>query len=242
MAQQSAFQVHQKNLLASDASNPLLQVLGTADLSDSSVEVGVSGEASFAIGDEITLVTSSGTLTTDNLTQENASISAGATREYGIDLETVSATNSLIATITSESATEESKSLSEGFAANSALLNQSSDTIANEGINEARAAIDGAGTNGAGFGALSGGSSRFHTGSHVDVDSISVMMGVAGDANFAAGRLMLGAFGEYGRGTYETYNNASGTIVLGKGNSHYVGGGLLGAFRSGRRGLGAWLL
>ncbi|WP_162916997.1 beta strand repeat-containing protein [Cohaesibacter haloalkalitolerans] len=218
------------NLLASDTSNPLLQVLGTADLSDSSVEVGVSGEASFTIGDEITLVTSSGTLTTDNLTQENASISAGATRKYGVDLETVSATNSLVATIASESASEESKSLSEGFAASSVLLNQSSDTIANEGINEARAAADGAGTNGAGFGALSGSSSRFHTGSHIDVDSISVMMGVAGDANFEAGQLMLGAFGEYGRGDYATYNNAAGTIVLGKGNSHYIGGGFLGRF------------
>src|SRR3546814_3769134 len=60
------------------------------------------------------------------------------------------------------------------------------------------------------FGAMSGGTSRYNTGSHVDVDGTSLLLGVAKQVAMnagGAGNLTLGAFFEGGWGNYDSYND-----------------------------------
>jgi outer membrane autotransporter protein len=84
----------------------------------------------------------------------------------------------------------------------------------------------------AAFGTISGGWSRYNTGSHVDMSSLSLMTGISvgiGGADTALGFTTLGAFFEYGNGAYDTYNSFSNAAsVHGDGDMYYLGGGLLG--------------
>lgn len=80
----------------------------------------------------------------------------------------------------------------------------------------------------AGFGTLSGGSLRYDSGSHTDMESLSMLTGLSWGLDLAPGRLTLGAFFEYGNGSYDTYNSFSNAAsVHGDGNAWYMGGGLL---------------
>ena len=129
--------------------------------------------------------------------------------------------------MTSAQTTEQSKALSEGFLAGMTLVNQGSDLASGKGIvNAVQSAGSGAGFSG--FGAMSGGSLRFDTGSHVDLNSFALMAGLAKGGDVGAARLTGGAFFEYGNGSYDTYNAFSSGLVRGGGNSHYVGGGVIG--------------
>lgn len=64
--------------------------------------------------------------------------------------------------------------------------------------------------------------------------------GVAGGAELEQGHKMtLGAFLEYGRGTYDTYNSFTNyASVTGNGDTHYTGGGIFGRFDFAGTGLG----
>jgi len=76
---------------------------------------------------------------------------------------------------------------------------------------------------------MGGGTLRYDTGSHVDIDGFSIVTGLAKGANVPAGRLTVGAFFEYGYGSYDTYNSfASNPNVRGNGSNNYLGGGVLG--------------
>src|SRR3546814_15901047 len=70
------------------------------------------------------------------------------------------------------------------------------------------------------FGAMSGGTSRYNTGSHVDVDGTSLLLGVAKQVAMnagGAGNLTLGAFFEGGWGNYDSYNDFdSGEVQIGR--------------------------
>jgi outer membrane autotransporter protein len=83
------------------------------------------------------------------------------------------------------------------------------------------------------FGAVSGGSSRYDTGSHVDVDGFSLLAGLGWrlPVNPQAGSLLLGAFFEGGRGSYDSYNSFNNMAsVKGDGDTSYYGGGILGRY------------
>jgi len=76
---------------------------------------------------------------------------------------------------------------------------------------------------------MGGGTLRYDTGSHVDIDGFSLATGLAKGANVPAGRLTVGVFFEYGYGSYNTFNSfASNPNVQGNGSNNYLGGGLLG--------------
>ncbi|MDR3203807.1 MAG: hypothetical protein LBV23_03550, partial [Deltaproteobacteria bacterium] len=129
----------------------------------------------------------------------------------------------------------QTKALSEGFIAGIGLVNMGADLVAGQGMAEAVLAAHRAGADkgklrgGLGaFGALSGGRSRYNTGSHVDMNGISLMVGLSWGADLSPGRLTLGAFFEYGNGTYDTYNSfVSAASVHGNGDIRNLGGGLL---------------
>jgi len=142
--------------------------------------------------------------------------------------------NDLFAVVEGVKAAPEAKALSEGFLSGVALLNQGADLVAGKGMNNAvdsarQISKAGASTGyGLGvFGALSGGWSRYNTGSHVDVSGLSLIAGLSFGADLPPGRLTLGAFFEYGTGSYDTYNSFA-TDYHGKGNIYHLGGGVLG--------------
>jgi hypothetical protein len=132
------------------------------------------------------------------------------------------------------------KALSEGIVSGHAFLNQGTDLLADAGIaNALRAAAGESGP--AAFGAFSYGSSRYETGSHVKVRGLSLMVGGAYGASLAPGRLTIGAFFEYGSGSYDTYNDfANFASVRGDGDADYVGGGLLARFDFNNHGSGSF--
>lgn len=223
------------------AGDTVLTVTGTADLTGSSgrsstVNVGIDGSSSpLQAGDTITLI-DAGTLVTNSGLNSSASGTGmqGVTLKYNFDLTTES--NKLLATVsagTAPTVNEQSKALSEGFVSGMGAVMQGADVAAAQGMDSAVAAAKagGAGGGGApvGFGALSGGSVRHNTGSHVDMHSVSLMAGLSWGADTPSGRLTVGPFVEYGYGSYSTYNSFSNAAsVEGDGNTRYLGGGILG--------------
>jgi outer membrane autotransporter protein len=169
----------------------------------------------------------------------------GATLDYLWNLD---ATGGLYATVAQVNANPQTKALSEAALAGVALLNQTGD-LASYATKAAAAAtstapnvVDKTPPDGTkdisealddlkirAFGVLSGGSSRHNTGSHVNVSGVSLITGLALGANLPPGRLTLGAFFEYGSGSYDTYNSFSNAAsVHGNGNMYHYGGGILG--------------
>ncbi|MHC5307332.1 hypothetical protein [Bartonella sp. LJL80] len=126
-----------------------------------------------------------------------------------------------------------SNAFSAGRAASLAFLTQGSDLIAIHGGNAARAALAAADADVSHYGFVpfivtSGGSSRYKTGSHIDVKGVNTALGIASGLSFGAGhQLTLAAFYEFGRGNYDSYNAIETGSIYGDGNVNYSGGGLL---------------
>lgn len=129
----------------------------------------------------------------------------------------------------------QTKSFSEARAAALGFLNQGADLIADAGIRAAKNSVADAGNNPSQmnfvpFLVVNGSSSRYKTGSHIDVDGFNMVVGLATGFELANKHpVTLGAFFEYGRGTYNSYNSfANYASVHGDGDTHYTGGGILG--------------
>jgi outer membrane autotransporter protein len=117
----------------------------------------------------------------------------------------------------------------EGVMGQVAMINGGSDLAAGSGTGNAVVAAQGGGPSmPAAFSAFSFGSSRYKTGSHVDVKSFSLIVGASYLIASDLADVTLGVFFEYGRGSYDTHNSfANYSDVNGSGDSHYAGGGLL---------------
>ncbi len=172
----------------------------------------------------------------------------GITRAYRASLWTDS--YNLYAGVTHVGASQESKALSEGFLAGLALVNQGADLAAGNGMSEAVSASRRAareeterGYALAVFGTISGGWSRYNTGSHIDMSSVSIMTGLSvgiGGVDAASDLLTIGGFFEYGNGSYDTYNSFSqAASVSADGNAYYIGGGILGRMEFAEGGTGS---
>ena len=218
---------------------PLLRVTGDADVSGSACNVGLAGGTSLASGSTLTLleVDPDKTLTANNLQRGNGIVQIGSTVAHDITADvnldpTTRRLNAVTAQVSPGRATDQSKALSEGFLGGLALNLQGADLVAGRGMDSAVRASSGtddAERHGfAGFGALSGGSLRYNTGSHLDMNSLSLLTGLAWGIELAPGHLTLGAFFEYGNGSYDTHNSfTNAASVDGDGNAYYLGGGIL---------------
>ncbi|WP_310600856.1 hypothetical protein [Desulfobulbus sp.] len=212
---------------------PVLNVTGTAALGDgngrsSSVTASTYGNtAPLRPGDQVTLINASaGTLDTAGFTQTQAQGQHSATLNYLWDLGT--ANNMLTATVASVQARPQAKVLAEGFLSGLALVNQGADLAAGQGMRDAVLSSQET-ENGIGiFGALSGGWSEYDTGSHIEMSSISLLTGLSRGVDLIPGRLTVGAFFEYGSGSYDTYNAFSGIDYNGDGDVDHLGGGIIG--------------
>ncbi|MDR1398191.1 MAG: autotransporter-associated beta strand repeat-containing protein [Desulfarculales bacterium] len=183
----------------------------------------------------------------------------GITLRYEFEILADAAGGRLLARVSSApSVNPQIKALSEGFSSGLSLVTQGADLIAGPGmleaVNSARRTEEGGARESGGaqendgsqedggaragvspgyglgtFGTLSGGSLRYNTGSHVDLQSMSMLAGLSWGHNFTPGYLTLGTFFEYGSGSYDTYNSFSNAAsVHGEGNIYHMGGGLLG--------------
>lgn len=121
-----------------------------------------------------------------------------------------------------------SKAFIEGRASAAASTNQGADMLSDNGIAAARASAGASNPSGL-FVSSGGGSSRYKTGSHVDVRDMGLALGAAKSiALQGQSRLLLGAFVELGTGRYDSYNHfADAGVVRGKGDSTHTGAGLM---------------
>ena len=201
--------------------------------------MGLSGGTSLAAGSTLTLleVGAGKMLTANNLRKGGGIVQIGSTVAHDITTDvaldpTTGRLNAVTAQVSPGRATDQSKALSEGFLGGLALNLQGADLVAGRGMDSAVRASSGtddAERHGfAGFGVLSGGSLRYNTGSHLDMNSLSLLTGLAWGIDLAPGRLTLGAFFEYGNGSYDTHNSfTNAASVDGDGNAYYLGGGIL---------------
>ncbi len=163
----------------------------------------------------------------------------GIARIYDFDL-TVDATSLYATAVGGPTDNPQTKALSEGRAGGMAFVTQGADLAAGQGMGSALAATSAHGGRGgkggstggqsavAGFGAMSGGSMRYNTGSHVDVNGFSLLTGLGWRNELPSGGLLLGAFFEAGWGNYDSHNSFSNVAsVKGDGDTSYYGGGIL---------------
>ncbi|MDR1777876.1 MAG: autotransporter-associated beta strand repeat-containing protein [Desulfovibrio sp.] len=222
---------------ASAATPPILTVDGSAQTDIRTAQVGVSAPGGLVLnkGEHIVLIRTQaqGNLLSDHYGQPiQVQGKNGLLRQnFSLLLDDAASARELwLTALDSAGLDPGAKGPSEGFAAGGAVLNTGSDLIAFQGMDEAVAAAgDKDNLTGWGiFGVVSGNSSRYHSGSHVDVTSYAAMTGISFGANTPAGRITLGAFFEFGGGIYKTHNSIDNApSVDGDGNMSYVGGGIL---------------
>jgi outer membrane autotransporter protein len=204
-----------------------LRVDGTADIDGTVVELsGMQGGAMPASVYEIIRAA----VLTGSPAGSSAGTQQGVTLRHTFDL--LAGADALRAVYAGSEVLPQTKALSEGFLAGAALVNLGADLVAGQGISEAVKAARAGVTGGAGlgaFGAISGGRQRHNSGSHVDMSSLSLLAGLSWGGDFKPGHLTVGAFFEYGNGSYDTYNSfGNAASVHGDGDIYHIGGGVLG--------------
>ncbi|MDR1050444.1 MAG: autotransporter outer membrane beta-barrel domain-containing protein [Deltaproteobacteria bacterium] len=148
----------------------------------------------------------------------------GFTLWYGVE-SAFSGGDYKMTVMTGPMARPETKALAEGFLGGAVSINRGADLIASKGL---AAATDAASRGGIqGFLAFGADSSKYKTGSKIDSDNYGLILGLAHEMETAAGGLTLGAFLEYGKGDFDTWNSLPRRSVRGSGDTEHFGGGLL---------------
>jgi autotransporter-associated beta strand protein len=213
----------------------LLDVTGLAEIDGSEVFVGFPGGSTILRpGDTLVLIDSDQDLVgTQATTTTDGSGMQGVALRYSFDiLIDPNDPSRLLATAAKVSVNEQLKALSEGFLAGLILNLRGADLVGGQGMEAAVSAAREGMERGVGwnsFATVSGGLLRHNTGSYVDMQSVSLMTGLSFGADLTPGRMTLGAFFEFGNGSYDTHNSFSGAAsVDGDGDTWYMGGGVLG--------------
>ena len=190
---------------------------------------GMSGAGrALGVGDKVVilyngngLITASLTITTPNL----ANVQRGVSVTHDLVIQTDA--TSIYAQVTSARFNPQTKALSEGHVSGTTLALQGADLAAGKGMEAAGRAVRASPAEGgkgvAAFGALSGGWSRYNTGSHIDVSGFSLLTGLAWGADSVLGQFTTGLFFEYGSAASTTYNSFSNAAsVTGDGSTWYM--------------------
>ena len=208
------------------AGDVLLTVTGGSgneqtDLTGSSVNVGIAGSApAMQSGDNVTLLHNANGVLADDTTVYGK-ITQGVSLEYNFTT-VLENGDSLVTTITRTGISDDTKSLVETQAAAVGFINSGADLLVGSGItsmSEVTSAEDSTI-----FGAMSGGSMRYDTGSHADVKGYNFALGMGKAVVNNAGKLTFGPFVEYGYGDYTSYLDNG---VRGDGKTKYYGVGVL---------------
>ncbi len=210
------------------AATPMLTISGgvATDIQDAHATIEVAGDAGvLATGTQATLLSNAAGLSSSAYSATPTRITGHQGFALDYQFNVTNNGTALTATVQDVTASEASKAPVEGRASMLALANQGGDLAAGLGMNRARSAA--ASGDWTAFGAVAGGHSRYESGSHVTIDGVSLMAGVARRFAPSAGELTVGPFIETGTGSHDSDNNFSGQSVRGSGNSHYVGAGVL---------------
>ena len=208
------------------AGDVLLTVTGGSgneqtDLTGSSVNVGIAGSApALQSGDNVTLLHNANGVLADDTTVYGK-ITQGVSLEYNFTT-VLENGDSLVTTITRTGISDDTKSLVETQAAAVGFINSGADLLVGSGItsmSEVTSAEDSTI-----FGAMSGGSMRYDTGSHADVKGYNFALGMGKAVVNNTGKLTFGPFVEYGYGDYTSYLDNG---VRGDGKTKYYGVGVL---------------
>jgi len=207
------------------AGGTMLNVTDFVDISNSKIGVGINGYTSaLNVGDTVTLIGTVAGINTTGINTYAIIDTQGIAKFYSFDL-TVDDFN-LYAKYIGESDNPQSKALTEGQLGGLAFLNQGFDLISGTGIDNALHAAEKA-QDITGFAAMGGGSQRYKTGSHIDVNGFSMMAGVVKKMQ----GITAGAFLEGGWGNYYSFNSFNYVpSVNGNGNTNYYGLGVLGRY------------
>ena len=187
--------------------------------------IDVNGAASpLRVGDKVTLFRNDKGLIARTL-PTSVSGTQGVTLAYTYALSNTN--NTLDATVSGTRVNPQTKALSEGHVSGVALARQGADLAAGKGMEAAGRAVRASPAEGgkgvAAFGALSGGWSRYNTGSHIDVSGFSLLTGLAWGADSVLGQFTTGLFFEYGSAASTTYNSFSNAAsVTGDGSTWYM--------------------
>ena len=203
------------------------QAFGTpTDITGANIGVAVTGgKAALQPGDRITLINAELGLTADAKPVNNTSGMKGiqgVSLRYGFDLSTDP--NNLYATVNKVETNPQTKSLSEGRLGGLAFVNQGADLLSNAGI---AYALEAAQTEKHLFSVISGGNSRYKSGSHVDVKGVNLLAGASAKLPNSSGNLLLTGFFEAGWGNYDSFNSFADGDVKGSGDNRYYGAGIL---------------
>lgn len=189
------------------------------DISNTQVGVAMQSGGTLQTGDQVTLIRNDNGLNTDGLIQTNITAYQGISLEYEFDLGSDS--NNLYATTRTVEVRDQTKAPLEGRVGAMAFTQQGADMIAGAAMEDIRSGGTGA------FGMIAGSDSRYNTGSHVDVDGVTLLLGAKKGFQTQSGSLAAGAFFEAGWGNYDTYNNFGDGNVRGTGSADYYGVGVL---------------
>jgi hypothetical protein len=191
-------------------------------------------------GDKIVLIQADNAISldpdTDKVNLDTVTVNHGIYMTYDAQIALEGSDRQLTATITGVHFNEQSHSLAEMGVASLGLINRSTDMIADEAIPASMASS--LGMRGyTVFATVRVGKERFQSGSHVDLMGVTGQLGVAMGTETASGYGTLGAFLEYGRAEYDSYNSFDAfPYVHGNGTVTYLGGGLLGRYDMGQSG------
>ncbi len=212
---------------------------GTASLTGTNIDWSTSTKPNMEVGDQVTLIHSDTSLTTDAYTVlpgvKNYTFATGISSDTTYTFETTKTIDEKNIVITLAAKTpvsgstlpERTKSLTETSTAVTALLNGGSDFLTAHGMEEAEAvALDPEISVVYGrlvpFVAIGGGSLELDTGSSTDLKAFYANLGLTKEIKNRNGSLFVGPILEYGRGNYDSYLDNG---VHGWGTGHYVGAG-----------------
>lgn len=205
----------------------LIKVDTPVNIDNATIQVvGIDGNSQLREGDGVTLI--SQTTGTAYLVGNTLSIGTARIVDVDVTMQNDAVIANLLAGQSSGSkygeANPQTKAYSEGRLAGLVFTNQGADLIAEQAMASVVALMKDD-SDYQSFGVISGGDSRYKTGSHVDVKGVSLAVGIAKNvtANYT-----LGGFFEAGWGNYDSYNSfANLASIKGDGNVQYRGVGLL---------------
>ncbi|WAC46452.1 hypothetical protein OU997_09940 [Pseudomonas sp. SL4(2022)] len=213
------------SLNPSSAEVAALSVNTAVDMTGSKVRITEGGL--WRVGDRATLINK-----VTNASATTQLLSQGLSMQYQADIAMVNTAeplkapgdNALQLKITGVNLNPQTKAASEGRIAGLAMINQGTDMAVAMGQSLGAELAEG---DVQGFINSGGTSSRYESGSHVDLNGASLIAGVAKRTDFG----LLGGFFEAGEGSYNSVNTFSNAAsVKGSGKARYTGLGLLGRY------------
>jgi hypothetical protein len=203
----------------------------TVNLNDVAIGLYATPGKLLSVGDKYTLIKSSAKGFSDISFHKRGYIKQGFGAVYDSDI--VVKKELLTANVLgTRKPNPKAKAFSEGRLSSIAFIGQGNELIAGKGISAAVTSLDSIlSTPGiAPFTASAVGKFRYKTGSHIDVNGMSLVAGLAKGFELENHKITVGAFIEHGDGKYKSSNTFDDIIkdVKANGIAQYTGGGLLG--------------